>query len=70
MIPSLTSNGMLPESYEDWQELRSRTFPQFKLCINCGSEFSPENTHSPEGWRETQISGFCEDCFEGLFEEE
>lgn len=30
----------------------------------CEQPFSDKNTHSADGWRETQISGMCEDCFD------
>jgi hypothetical protein len=39
-------------------------------CINCKEVFSKENTRTPQGWRETQISGFCEDCYDEIFSEE
>lgn len=38
-------------------------------CTNCNKPFSNENTYSKEGWKETQISGMCEKCFDSLFEE-
>jgi hypothetical protein len=37
-------------------------------CIQCRELFSPKNTHTEAGWRETKISGFCEDCFDGVFQ--
>ena len=37
-------------------------------CIDCGQPFTSENVHTVDGWKETQISGNCEDCFEKLFE--
>ena len=37
-------------------------------CIECREEFSNKNTHSPAGWRDTQIIQMCEDCFDGMFE--
>lgn len=40
------------------------------LCIVCGEQFSERNVHSAAGWREILISGICEDCFDGLFEDE
>ena len=39
-------------------------------CYACGEVFSPANTHTVQGWKETQISGMCEDCFDALFEED
>jgi hypothetical protein len=40
------------------------------VCISCGQPFTDGNVHSDAGWRETQISGMCEDCFDTLLEEE
>jgi hypothetical protein len=42
---------------------------RYHVCIDCKQPFTSENVHSPEGWRETQISGMCEDCFDDLFVE-
>lgn len=39
-------------------------------CIKCGEPFSDENTHTAAGWKETHITGMCEDCFDGLFDKE
>jgi len=36
-------------------------------CIKCGEAFSDKNTHTAMGWKETRISGMCEDCFDKLF---
>jgi len=36
-------------------------------CILCHAEFSKKNVTSEMGWRETQISGICEECFDGMF---
>ena len=30
--------------------------------------FSSENTHTPEGWTNTQAYGICEDCIEDLLD--
>ncbi len=35
-------------------------------CCNCGVSFSPSVVYSQAGWRETQISGLCEVCFEDI----
>lgn len=37
---------------------------RFEKCISCQHAFSKDNTHSKEGWAETQISGLCEKCFD------
>lgn len=40
-------------------------------CENCGDLFEPGvNVHSDAGWKETQISGFCENCFDEITLEE
>lgn len=41
---------------------------KYTHCINCSSEFNSKNTFTKEGWRETQISGMCERCFDLLFD--
>ena len=33
-------------------------------CSSCGEEISFSNTISPDGWREVDISGICEKCFD------
>jgi hypothetical protein len=42
-------------------------FPQ---CIECGEPFTHANVHTALGWRETQLSGYCEDCFDLIFGED
>ena len=37
-------------------------------CLHCGQPFSKENVFTSEGMAEIAISGFCEKCFDGLFE--
>ena len=68
MVPSLKGHS-LPEDYADFDCLKMRGALRFKACYACGAEFSEGNTHSPAGWKETQISGFCEDCFDAMFED-
>ena len=58
--------NLLPESYEDFQALD----PHQRIhstCIECGSVFSSGNTQTPAGWRDTQIVGMCEKCYDALF---
>jgi hypothetical protein len=43
---------------------------QYLNCVECGQPFTDKNVHSQAGWLETQISGFCEDCFDALFDED
>ena len=38
-------------------------------CLHCGQPFSKENVFTREGMTEIAISGICEKCFDGLFEE-
>ena len=33
-------------------------------CIRCKQPFTHANVFSPEGWKETEISGMCEMCFD------
>jgi hypothetical protein len=56
------------------------TFAQFKAgleeflygttekgcCIQCKQLFSEANTHTAAGWKETNISKLCEDCFDNI----
>jgi len=39
-------------------------------CVICDEYFTRDNVHTKAGWRETQLSGFCENCFDGLFKDE
>lgn len=39
---------------------------KYTLCVKCKCPFTSKNVHTIEGWRETQISGMCEDCFDAL----
>lgn len=58
-----------PNSYQEFVDL-ARSAQQIQLCcLSCGATFTPENVHTAAGWRETQISGMCEDCFDELFAE-
>jgi hypothetical protein len=41
--------------------------PRFLCCVKCKEEFSAKNVFTPLGWKETQLSGFCEACFDRLF---
>lgn len=34
-------------------------------CLLCKQVFSNKNVYSAAGWKETQISGLCEKCFDG-----
>lgn len=51
----------LPESYEEFQEIKS---PKFRVCCECHSRFTPDNTRDPLSWRATQIISTCGCCVE------
>jgi len=34
------------------------------FCVSCGQSFNKDNTFTEAGWRETKISGLCEECFD------
>jgi len=44
-------------------------FLGYNHCHVCHNGFTPANVFTPAGWRETQISGTCEKCFDELFTE-
>ena len=60
----------LPESYEDFCELLARRDAHNIRCLDCRKPFEPSNVKTREGWRETQIGGTCEMCFDSLFDGE
>lgn len=60
--------NLLPHSEEDFAELLATGKAVYTKCIFNGCHF-PERTHTVAGWRETQISGSCEDCFDNLFKD-
>lgn len=39
-------------------------------CVSCKEPFSDENVYSDLGWKEVQISGLCELCFDKIKEYE
>lgn len=43
---------------------------EISSCNECFQPFSEANVHTQDGWKETRLSGMCEDCFDGLFEEQ
>jgi hypothetical protein len=61
--------GWLPESEKEFEQLRIARAARALSCSDCGAGFSALNVHSAAGWKETQISGMCEDCFDALFAE-
>lgn len=40
---------------------------EIKKCFICDEPFTEKNCFTDSGWKETQISGFCESCFDGVF---
>lgn len=63
------ANRELPNSEQQFQALKGKGLIRYFKCENCKCEFSTLNIKSPKGWIESQISGFCEDCFDRLFED-
>ncbi len=60
-----------PTSEFEFKEmLKNDRVGMYCECVQCKNEFSSENTHTELGWKETQISGMCEDCFDNLFIDE
>lgn len=58
-----------PESEEQFKRLLEVDRTNFNHCFQCKQPFTSENVYSDMGWRETQISGICEKCFDKMFEE-
>lgn len=59
---------MLPESEQEYAD--NVDHMQHISCVFCRKPFSGENVLTRSGWRETQISGICEVCFDNMFQEE
>lgn len=68
MKQSIITGGPLPETFEEFQRARDKM--RYTECSACGEEFSDKNVFTPAGWRETQITGWCEVCFDELFKDE
>lgn len=58
----------LPSSEMQFQALRAKGLVRYRSCITCSNVFSKANVKTLMGWRETQISGICETCFDKMFE--
>ena len=56
----------LPESPEDFIALRDAGALRHHSCCMCKQPFTPSSATSPAGWRDTQIVGICEPCFDKL----
>ena len=67
MTPSLRGH-MLPESHKEAQRLQAEGKLHFASCADCRQSLATATAATtPAGWRETQISGMCEPCYDGLF---
>lgn len=53
-----------PKSFEEFKGILDTGNFILSYCMSCHQEFSSLNVFSPTGWRETQISGLCEKCFD------
>ncbi len=63
-------NHLLPESFADAQQLRATKQMRFSICRECKTSLSSTHAaYSTAGWRETQVSGICEPCFDSLTQE-
>ncbi len=40
---------------------------RFYSCVKCSKPFTAQNVFTRAGWRETQITGYCEKCFDNIF---
>jgi hypothetical protein len=67
MKNSIVEKKQLPESEEEFKVLLEAKACKFENCVACKKMFTSLNTHTEAGWRETQISGICETCFDKAF---
>ncbi len=56
----------LPESPEDFIALRDAKLLRHLACFDCKKPFTTASATTPAGWRDTQIVGICEPCFDKL----
>lgn len=59
----------LPTSEEHYKQLKEAKAVAYINCVFCKKPFSGDNVKTLLGWRETQITGSCETCFDNLFKE-
>lgn len=59
--------NLLPDSEKDFAD--NYDAMKYKYCQMCGSGFTNKSVFTSLGWRETQISGWCEECFDALLKE-
>lgn len=69
MIPSIRGH-LLPETEADFQQLKDLRKAQYLACYTCTKPFTSETVSTAAGWKETQISGMCEICYDDLFKDE
>lgn len=62
-------NRELPSSEAQFQALKAKGLVSYYKCTMCSGEFSGLNIKSNRGWQETQITGYCENCFDKIFED-
>lgn len=59
-----------PENMDEFRELAATSGQTFTKCVTCERPFTNDNVKTAAGWRETQITGICEECFDSLFEDD
>ena len=61
-----------PTSYREYLYLLAEhpSYLSYTHCISCTEPFTLDNIKTSAGWKETQISGMCESCFDSLFHDE
>jgi len=62
--------NLLPESQEEFEALLGMGVEALKHteCLVCRQTFSNANTSSKLGWADTQIVGYCESCYDKIFQ--
>lgn len=56
-----------PNSFTEFNQAKETGIPVWHECIECARPFDESNVHTVLGWRETQITGYCEDCYDAIF---
>lgn len=59
---------MLPTSQQEFAD--NAIHMQHLSCVFCRQPFTGDNVLTRAGWKETQISGICESCFDQMFKDE